>query len=281
MIYNDIALFTAVANHLSFSAAADQLEIPLSRVSRRVADLEDHLGIKLFERTTRRVRLTEEGRRLLDRCQGPVEALQEVIGFAEDAGRQIIRVTAPPLAVRTSIGPKLLSFAAQHPQISVNLTTATAFLDFFRDNIDLAFRLGPLEDSSLVARHLWSVPYGFCVGRSFAEQEGLDEPITTKRLENLPAIVSRQPWLLESGEQLRPRLPVHQFDDLDLVLEAVRRNMGVALLPTEILTPDVGVLELIDAAPRTRDMYAVYPGRRLLPARIRMLIDFMAETSPL
>ena len=94
MIYNDLALFTAVAQHLSFSAAASQIGIPLSRISRRIAELEDHLGLKLFERTTRQVRLTEEGRRLLDQCQGPIEALQDIAGFVDDTRHHTIHLTA-------------------------------------------------------------------------------------------------------------------------------------------------------------------------------------------
>ena len=186
MIYNDLALFTAVANRLSFSAAASQLDIPLSRVSRRIGLLEEQLGVQLFQRTTRQVRLTEEGRRLLDRCQAPIEALQDVAGFAAAAQSQTIRITAPSLATRTTVGPRLLDFAALHPEITIELTTTNAYLDFFRDNIDLAFRLGPLTDSSLVARRLWPVPYCFCAAKRFARAHKIKGPISTERLKDIP-----------------------------------------------------------------------------------------------
>ncbi|MEM7023400.1 MAG: LysR family transcriptional regulator [Pseudomonadota bacterium] len=276
MIYDDLAVFAAVARHLSFSAAARQIGVPLSRVSRRIIELEHHLGVKLLERTTRQVRLTEEGRHLLDRCQAPVEALHDITGFADDVRRQTIRITAPPLAARTSIGPKLLDFVDRHPEITIDLTTTNAFLDFFRDNIDLAFRLGPLDDSSLVARRLWSVPYGFCCGRRFAEDHGLEGCLILARLLGLPAIVARQPWLVENGAQVRPSQVLHVLDDLALVRDAVRRNLGVAMLPSDMLEADMRELDVEDARPLQREMYAVYPSKRLLPARVRNLIEFMA-----
>ncbi|WP_371814406.1 LysR family transcriptional regulator [Ruegeria sp. HKCCA4812] len=276
IIYNDLALFTVVANHLSFSRAADRLGIPLSRVSRRIAELEGHLGTKLFERTTRQVRLTEEGRRLLDRCQDPIESLQGVAGFTDDTRRQSIRITAPPLAARTTIGPRLLDFAEQNPDVALEVTTTNIMLDFFRDNIDLAFRVGPLTDSSLVAKRLWSVPYCFCAGQGFIRERALDGPISRPDFLALPALTAGQPWVLESGETLQLKHTAHSLTDLDVIAQAARRNLGVAMLPLDMVDGDLQRLEVTDTIPLTRDMFAVYPSRRLLPARVRKLIDFMA-----
>lgn len=276
MIYNDIALFTVVASYLSFSKAAERLNIPLSRVSRRIAELEDHLGTKLFERTTRQVRLTEEGRRLLDHCQTPIEALQSVAGFTNDSRRHLIRITAPPLAARTTVGPRLLDFAKQNPNVEFELTTTNAMLDFFRDNIDLAFRLGPLADSSLIAKRLWSVPYCFCAGQSFIQEHGLSGTISREDFLGLPALQTGQPWTLETGEVLRPNQTAHSLSDLDVIAQAAKRDLGVAMLPLDMALDGLQRLTIEDTEPMARDMYVVYPSRRLLPARIRKLIDFMA-----
>ncbi|WP_170329768.1 LysR substrate-binding domain-containing protein [Ruegeria arenilitoris] len=132
------------------------------------------------------------------------------------------------MAARTTIGPRLLEFARQNPDVSIDLTTTTAMLDFFRDNIDIAFRLGPLSDSSLVAKRLWSVPYSFCAGAGFIADNGLDR-LTLDEPSNLPAIISRQPWVLQNGQTLRPRDVVHSIDDLDIVAAAAARNLGVAI----------------------------------------------------
>ncbi|CUH83386.1 LysR family transcriptional regulator [Thalassovita mediterranea] len=277
MIYNDLALFTAVATQLSFSAAAEQLNIPLSRVSRRISDLEDRLGVKLFERTTRRVRLTEEGRRLLDRCQDPIEALQQVAGFSDDGRRHIIRLTAPPLAARKTVGPKLLDFAEQHPDVEFDLTTTNLFLDFFRDNIDLAFRVGPLSDSNLIAKRLWSIDYCFCASAAFVADRDLDRMLSRAEFLSLPALVAGQAWTLDTGETLHPKEIAHSFGDLDVIKQAVRRNLGVAMLPRDMVDGDIQPLTVDNATPLARDMFAVYPSRRLLPVRIRKLIDHMAS----
>ncbi|MEM9626166.1 MAG: LysR family transcriptional regulator [Pseudomonadota bacterium] len=269
-------MFVMVAETLSFTEAAKRLSQPASRVSRRIAELEDGFGVRLFERTTRQVRLTEEGRRLLDRCQSPIEALQEIGGAIVDGTRPTIRVTAPPLAARTTIGPKLLSFAARHPEIMIDLTTTNAELDFVRDNIDLAFRLGPMTDASLIAKRLWLVPYSFCAGRAFAEQHGLRSPISRRQLLAVPAIMSRQAWKLEGGGSIAATNVAHVLDDLAVVLDAVRQNLGIALLPHDMLTDDVVAITVENTLPQMRTMNAVYPSRRLLPARLRTLIDHMA-----
>ncbi|WP_293574228.1 LysR family transcriptional regulator [Phaeobacter sp.] len=276
MIYNDLALFTAVARHLNFSEAAARIGIPLSRASRRIAELEDHLGVKLFERTTRQVRLTEEGRRLLDLCQDPIEALQSVAGLTEDTTRHTIRITAPPMAVQDRIGPLLLDFAAENPDIRIDLTTSNTILDFFRDNVDLAFRVGPLQESGLVARKLWTLTYSFCASDSFIDAQGIDGPIALDHLLALPALVSRQPWLMQSGAQIKPHNITHEFDTLDMVAGAARRGMGIAILPRDMVADGLREVSVADAQPTSRDMFAVYPSRRLLPARVRKLIDFMA-----
>lgn len=283
MIYNDLALFTAVATQLSFSAAAKQTGIPLSRVSRRVQELEAHLGVKLLERSTRRVRLTEEGRQLLDRCQQPMEALQQIAGFGNDSQRQSIHITAPALAARTTIGPLLLRYLAHHPEISVKLTTSYSNLDFFRDNIDFAFRVGPLDDSSLVARKLWDIPYCFCASAQFVRDHTLEGPLSRAQLTSLPAIISHQPWLLSTGEKLKLSNVVHEMDEPDLMRDSVAADLGIAMLPRDMIAPSTDKAALVelhleDAEVLSREMYAVYPSKRLIPARVRGLIDFMTHT---
>jgi DNA-binding transcriptional LysR family regulator len=278
MLYNDIALFVSVANTLNFSKAAEALNIPASRVSRRLAELEEQLGSKLFERTTRSVRLTEEGRLLLDRCQKPIEELREIGGTISLESKSTIRLTAPSLSARTTIAPKLLDFAAENPSVSIDFISSNENLDFIRDNIDLAFRLGPISDESLIAKPLWNTPYTFCAGAGFVERHGLESPISRQTLLKLPAIMFTSEWPVEEGENIVPPNVVHTFNEFELALGAVERNLGAALLPTEMLTKDISVLHVDNTKPALRTMCAVYPSRRLLPARVRSLIDFMAAS---
>lgn len=275
MIYNDLAIFTTVARLLSFSSAADMIGIPPSRVSRRIADLEEYLGVKLFERTTRQVRLTEEGRKLMDRCQEPIESLQKISGFADDTKVHTIRITAPFATAKTSIGSQLLDFASHNPDVKLEMTSTNTTLDFFKENIDIAFRVGPLKESNLVARKLWTINYCFCAGDGFIKKYGIENPISREVLVTLPAIVSGQPWQLTTNEQIKPSIVRHEFDTVDMLVESAKRNNGVVLLPQEMITEGLSQLIVKDAVPVSRDMFAVYPKHRLLPARVRRLIDFM------
>ncbi len=276
MIYNDLAYFCAVAEHMSFTSAATHLDVPASRISRHIAELEEELGVRLFERTTRQVRLTEEGRLLLDQCQDPINALKKVVGFGERAQQQVLRVTAPVLAARTSIGPKLLDFAELNPGIKIDLTATNVFMDFFREDIDLAFRLGPLKDSGLISRKLWQVPYCFCASAEFVQKHKLHAPIPVEVLLTLPAIVSRQPWHLEREGLVKPKNILHELDDLSLTYEASRRSLGIAMLPSDMVKKGMQEIEITGTKAKTREMYAVYPAKRFLPSRVRLLIDFMA-----
>ena len=188
----------------------------------------------------------------------------------------ILRITAPPLAARTTIGSKLLDFADQQKDISIELTTSNSNLDFIKDNIDLAFRLGPITDELLVAKPLWDVPYTFCAGDAFYKQYKLKKTITRQQLLELPAIVFNPSWSVE-GQNLSSTNIAHRFDELDLVMQAVERNMGVALLPKEILTPNITSFNVKGSTPTKRTMYAVYPSRRLLSSKLRSLIDYFAD----
>lgn len=256
--------------------------------SRQSPELEQHLGVKLLERSTRRVRLTEEGRRLLDRCQNPVEMLQEIAGFAEDTKHQTIHITAPALAARKTIGPLLLNYLKDHPAVSVKLTTSYSNLDFFRDNIDFAFRVGPLDDSNLVARKLWDIEYCFCASENFIRMHKIQGKISLQTLIELPVIISRQPWLIRSYEKnktvekIKLNNIAHEIDEPELIRDATALGLGIAMLPKDMMAAENGKSELVevtlkDAEVLSREMYAVYPSKRLLPARVRELIEFMQK----
>lgn len=282
MYYNDLAVFAVVARTLSFVDASRHLGVPPSRVSRRVAELEERLGVKLFERTTRRVRLTEEGATLFDRCDAPLEMLDGAVraereGALDSKGG--VRATAPPLAARRTIGPLLLEFMAAYPSISIELITTNTNLDFVRDGVDVAFRLGPLDDSELVAQPLWQVDYCLCVGVAMLERYALTSRLSRVRFEELPTISIGQPWRLREVNRYKPKNVRHVLDDLELAQMAVAAGQGACFLPLDMLTPDIAALEVEDLTPVSRAMYVVYPSRRLLSHRVRRLVDHLISAS--
>ncbi len=103
----------------------------------------------------------------------------------------------------------------------------------------------------------------------------MDGPISRPDFLALPALTAGQPWALENGETLHPKHTAHSLTDLDVIAQAARRNLGVAMLPVDMVDGELQQLEVTSATPLTRDMFAVYPSRRLLPARVRKLIDFL------
>jgi LysR family transcriptional regulator AphB len=274
MIYNDIALFVAVAKAGRFSGAAKDLGLSLSMVSRRILDFEAAIGVKLFERNTRNVRLTHEGRSLLDRTEALIEGLNSAVR-ARFAGDGTIRATAPPLAARTQLGSRLLDFLSRNPEIKLDLVATNSQLDLIEDNIDIAFRLGPLNDSSLVAVKLWDVPYAVCGSPALAEEYGIRSGVETETLAGLPCIYTGQPWRFEGVPHLKLRNVVHRIDELELAAEAVSRGLGFGFLPLEIARTVGRVIKVGRLKPVSRTLYALYPSRRLLPTHLRNLIEYI------
>ena len=271
---DDLLLFVAVARTGSFSRASAELGVPLSTVSRRIADLERKFGAKLLERTTRQLRLTHDGRVLLDRAEAPLAALADTLrlGIVTNG---TIRATAPPLAARTRLGAALVDYLAAHADVTLDLITTNATLDFIKDNIDIAFRIGPLSDSGLVATKLWDVPYVICASRTVAEQVAREGPVDLGRLSRLPCIVTGQPWQFQGLPPFRPGNVAHRIDELELAAQAVAKGLGLAYLPADFAKAAVVEVALAGMRPAPKTMYAVYPERRLLPARLRDLIDWL------
>jgi LysR family transcriptional regulator AphB len=272
---DDLALFVSVARAGSFSAAASDSGIPLSTVSRRVGDLERRMGAKVFERTTRRLRLTEFGAQLLERTEASIESLAEAIRLRMPVGG-VIRATAPPLAARTRLGAGLIGFLQDHQHVSLEIITTNRHLDFVRDNIDIAFRIGPLDDSSLVAVKLWDVPYSICAGGQLAEQLAKrSDPIGIDQLNALPAISMGQVWRFVGLPAFHPHNIVHRIDECELAASAVKAGLGLAYLPRDMVQ-QVGIEVPLDGlVPQDKALYALYPERRLLPAHLRELIDWL------
>lgn len=233
---DDIALFVTVAKAGSFSSAAAEVGMPLSTVSRRIIELEHKLGSRIFKRTTRSLRLTDFGRLLLDRTEAPIEVLAEAVRLRMPAGT-VIRATAPPLAARTRLGDGLLAYLSRHPDITMDLIATNTPLDFIRDNVDIAFRIGPLNDSSLVAVKLWDIPYTICAGGALAEQVILNGPVSLVRLNALPCIFTGQPWRFSGLPPVRPARITHNIDELELAAKAVRQGLGLAYLPGTLPSP--------------------------------------------
>src|SRR5215217_1473314 len=293
MVSENLSLFVAVARQLSFVEAARRLGITTSTVSRRIALLEETLGTRLLQRTSRRVGLTQEGTRLLERAGPLLDQLGEVLDQSVDreeepAGR--LRITAPVTSGAQRIAPLLFAFAAQHPRVDVELTLTNSMVDLVEEGFDLAFRVGPIRDAELVARRLWSIESVFADSPRFVQDtlKGQTQ-LTREALEKVPAVLTlpRGVWRLrrrDGGvEEVRPKDVRVTVNDPRVAVAAAQEGLGVVSAPREMVDPHGKALVPLTVKGRTlepRELFAVYPSRRQLSTRARRALDWVVEHGP-
>lgn len=283
MDLNEIAIFARVVQAQSFTAAGRGLGLPKSTVSRKVSELEERLGTRLLQRTTRSLSLTDAGRayyQYASRVVNDVEEADRAVTTMRSAPRGLLRISTP-LAFDL-LGPMVSRYLARFPEVEVQMVCTDRVVDIVEEGFDLAVRAGPLRDSSLIARHL-----GSAHGVAVASPELLAGHGAVKRpqdLERFPALVfgagaDRAKWKLvrtddEVTVTVKPRLVTN---DYGVLLEAALAGVGVALLP-ELRCEDAireGRLRRLLPTWRTPQIpiHAVYPSSRLVSPKVRTFID--------
>ncbi|MDC7694222.1 LysR family transcriptional regulator [Asticcacaulis sp. DXS10W] len=288
--YRDLALLIGIMQTGSLSAAGRQLGVPAATVSRRLASLEQQLGVELLRRSTRSCSLTIEAIDLLESLVEPFEEIATAVdGLSNHAGklRGTVRVTCPVMAGRDRIGPTVTAFAADHPGLKVELMLSNRSVDVIGEGFDIAFRLGPIEtDSRLVVRKLWDVPYMLAVHDDLLVRYPLLGTLQTPDdLGKVPCVVTppmdRWRFQSESGRR-RSVTPVPAFsvNDTELAIEAVRRGMGVGFLPTSLaerLGPSVKAAHVKGWRPVERAMLALFPPGAGRSPKVRALLNAFAD----
>ncbi len=289
--YTGIIAFMAVATEGSFARAGERLGIGRSAVSRSVQKLEEQLSTRLFLRTTRTTSLTREGERFFENCNLGVThimgAMNDMLDLRQGPPRGMLRVNAPMGFGRKVVAPLLLQFSEIYPDIAVELVLDDRPADFAGDQVDVAFRDGYIEDSSIIAKQLIPMQMVLCASRAYAERRGL--PDSLEALAQHDCINRRfsggrvAEWEFRVDGQPRKHVPTARltYNDADLVLDAVRDGRGIAQLPLHQVADDLArgtLVTLLDRhAPGDRGHYICYLCRQHLPARIRVFIDFMTE----
>jgi len=286
-----VLAFIAVAMEGSFAKAGGRLGIGRSAVSRSVSKLETQLGVRLFVRTTRRTTLTSEGERFYEKCRDGVEriaqAVEEMRELRAGPPSGHLRVVCPTGFGRKVVAPLLHGFRAAHPAVSVELLLDDRPADFTAGRIDVAFRNGRMEDSSIIARQLMPMAMFLCAAPAYVAAHGL--PRNLEDLSNHRCVGLRLPsghaceweFKVDGGvRRLAPRAML-SFNDEDLVLQAVLAGEGIAQLAgyqvDEHLRTGALVACLSQHAPADRGHYLCYPSRQHLPGRIRAFVDYMTE----
>ncbi len=284
-----LRLFVRVVESGSFSAAAREAGLGQPAVSKQIAALEAHLGVRLLQRTSRSMALTETGRACYEaalRVVDDVEALQVLAGQGQAAPSGLIRVNAAPVFGRLHIVPRLGRFLARHPDIRIELSASTDRLNLIEEGLDLAIRHGTLDDRSLTARKLATVPFVTVATSAYLDAAGV--PATPDDLERHACVIfsagsGPQPWPFESAHGATVHHPAGRFrtSDGEQLRAAVLADLGLAHGPAWLFTPEIAsgrvrvVLREYERA--LSDVSAIYPSQRRLPARVRCFIDFLAD----
>ena len=287
-----IQAFVAVVESGSFVGAADRLKLSKALVSRQVALLEDQLGTRLLHRTTRRVSLTSDGdlflarsRELLQQWQ---EAMDEVSHRAVKA-RGTLRINVPFSYGVIRLAPLWSKFMEQHPDVLLDITLSDRVTDLVDEGYDLAVRIGQLPSSSLVSRRLSSMRLKLCASSAYLKSHGMpDEPqdLARHRVLSYSLLSTGDVWTLsmrtDPGRiQTIEVKPAMRSNNGDTCTQAAIAGQGIVLQPDFMVDEPLAQGRLIELLPQWQaqefGVYAVYPTRRHLPAKVRLMIDYLAK----
>jgi len=290
---NDLYYFVKVVDHGGFAPAGRALGVPKSKLSRRIAMLEDRLDTRLINRSTRRFTITELGQEYYRHCVAMLveaEAAQEVIDRSRAEPRGVIRMSCPPGLIYFHVGQLLVRFMARYPEVKIEIDATSRRVDVLKEGLDLALRVRfpPLEDSGLTMKVLSKSPQCLMASKEFLEHHG--QPETPDDLANLPSLDfepsdGKHIWCLdgpdEASAQVRhsPRLVT---DDVFTLRQAALEGLGVVRMPLIVGGRDLIEGRLIDVLPgwkpRGGVLHAVFPSRRGLMPAVRALLDFLGES---
>ena len=286
--FGDLAVFSRVVSAGSMSAAGRELGLSPAVVSKRLRRLEDRLGTRLLQRTTRQIALTEAGQGFYERAVAILASVEEAESFVSGRSSEpqgTLKVTAPQAFGRMHVARHLGAFMAQHPKLSINLVLTDDLVDIVGEGFDLAVRIAELPDSTLVSRKLAGVGTMMVATPSYLEAWGV--PTAPSDLAEHACVPSdtRDPWHLVNGEGEvhvhRPRGPL-QTNSSEVVREAIMSGAGIGLRPEWEVGEAVATGALKRLLPQWHGedrtaVHAVYPSRRFLPSKVRLFIDFLSE----
>ncbi|HVI33260.1 LysR family transcriptional regulator [Phenylobacterium sp.] len=286
--FDEISAFTAVADARSFTQGAKRLGVSSAQVSKLVARLENRLGARLLNRTTRDVSLTDTGRAYLERARQLLEDFESLETSVRDqtGPKGLLRISAPVSFGASQLTPALLDFAHAYPEVSLDVSSTDRMVNLVEEGFDVGVRIGALTDSSLVARKLAAVRLVTCAAPHYLARAG-----TPQALEDLAAheavldTNARDPtvWRFRAnGEQHDVR--VHgrlSFSGAEGCVAAARLGFGIIRTPAFAAAEDLRAGRLVPVLcnfePEVIHVHAVYPHARHLAAKVRVFVDFLAK----
>lgn len=284
---NEIVVFIKVIEAGSFSGAANLLGYPRSTVSRKVSQLEDSLGIRLLQRSTRKLSLTPAGREYYLKCSSAVSEIEHAshqVTETQQSPSGVLRIAAPLASQSGFMCEWINEFLSLHKKVNAEIQLSDDNVDLIEDGFDIAFRAGQLKDSSLVARKLGNTRLVLCASQNYLHQAVALN--TSKDLKHHNAIVfgaaqEHSNWRLQSQlgnevVQIQARVIVNS---MEFALQACLQGLGVALLPVAMVGEYVKTLQLQiileDYSSDVGGLYVVYPSKTHLSVTVRAFLDFV------
>lgn len=284
----DLEIFARVVAAGSMSAAARDMALSPAVVSKRLRRLEDRLGTRLLQRTTRQIAVTEAGKGFYERVVAILASVEEAESFVTRRSAMasgILKISAPTSFGRMHIAPHLAAFMAANPDLTLHLDLSDTFVDLVGDGFDVALRIAELNDSSLVARKLAPIHRVLCATPDYIARRGMPQTIDDLRGHTLLSTQAQDIWKLEDASgmvtALRPSSAIITNSN-EVVRQAVLAGIGIGLRSTWDVGPELSEGRLRIVLPHYRasrgvGLFSVYPTRRFLPAKVRVFIDYMAS----
>ncbi|MGL4728040.1 MAG: LysR family transcriptional regulator [Bosea sp. (in: a-proteobacteria)] len=283
--FGDLDVFARVVTSGSMSAAAREINVSPAVISKRIRRLEERLGVRLIQRTTRQLALTQAGQGFYERVISILSSIEEAEGFVASGAAQargMLKVSAPTSFGRLHIAPHLKPFLDANPLVNVDLTLSDSFVDLVAEGFDLAIRIGELADSSLVARRLAPNHRLLCATPEYVAQRGMPESLADLEHHALLAHNADQ-WRLEGGQgpaTLRLHGPL-RTNSSEVVRETLLSGLGIALRSTWDVGPELKAGKLVRLLPewgggKRVAIHAVYPSRRHLEQKVRVFVEYLA-----
>ena len=289
---NALLLYARIVDAGSFSQAARNMVMPVSTLSRKIAELEDQLGVRLLERSTRQMRVTEIGQDILDQARRTAEIKENVsnlVASHQSEIQGILRITATAGVVEGLVSQLITGFQLSYPQIRIHVKTANHFIDLIADGVDLAFRHGPMGDSALIAKMVLRYRHQLYASPQYILENGLPAcPADLNKHRyvafSLGSSQLSRSFISDDSEKTISFMPHLAFNDYSSVARALVSGAGIGDLTPVVARKYVHSGELEEVLPdwhlNPLELFLVHLGSRHLPRQVRLFMDYTIDLAP-
>lgn len=284
--YNEVAIFVQIVDCGSFSAAARKLKLPVTNISRKLSQLEDRLGQRLLNRTTRKMSLTEAGKIYYEHCRTIADMVQganNALTHAQEEPQGLLRIGSTIAFTEAILNQALIDFLAKYPKVTLEVLTQNTQVNIIDAAIDATFRIGDLIDESMMAIALGNIDYVLCASNKYLEAAPTiktPDDITQHQTVGLSQNIMK-PWRFYKKNQEELVKPNHKilYNDISLAAYAVSQGVGLGYLPWVCVRPyvEMGKISILmnDWSAISRPVHLIYPSKRNLSRNMRSFIDIV------